>query len=99
MKSKSTCANRTRRLFGSSPCGGAPAIRALTLLDAAAVPDEAVEAPRIDIGPQLARLPDHRLAGAEHEPTVFRHARGEPLEGERLLLGAEVEEDIAAEDD
>src|SRR6476646_1122175 len=98
MKSNSTCANGTRPPFGSSPRGCAPAI-ALAVLDAAAVSDQTVEPAGVDVGAELARLPDDRFAGAEHQPAVFRHARGEPLERQRLLLGTEIQEDVPAEDD
>ena len=48
---------------------------------------------------QLAGLADHRFARAEHQPAVLGHRDGEPLERQRLLLGAEVEQDVAAQDD
>ena len=49
--------------------------------------------------PSLLGLADHRLAGAEHQPAVLGHGAGQPLERQRLLVGAEVEQDVAAQHD
>ena len=49
--------------------------------------------------PSLLGLADHGLPGAEHQPAVLRHRRQQPLEGERLLVRAEIEQDVAAQDD
>ena len=49
--------------------------------------------------PSLLGLADHCFAGAEHQPAVLGHRTGNPFECQRLLLGAEIEEDVAAQDD
>src|SRR6185369_1170088 len=89
---------RMRLGSGSSP-GSGPAIRAAALLDPAAIADQAVQPPRLDVGAELGRLADHRFAGAEHQPAVLGHRPGEPLEGERFLVRAQVEQHVAAQHD
>src|SRR5574338_745057 len=86
-----------RRAFGSSP-GSGPAL-ALTLFDAAAVADKPVEPACIDVGAELVALADHRLPSAEHQPPVLGEAARQPLERQRLLVLAQIEQHVAAQHD
>src|SRR3954452_23093830 len=88
---------RTAMALGSSPGCGAAVGGAL--LDARPVAGQAVEPARLDVRTKLAALADHRLAGAEHQPTVVGHRPGQGFERQRLLLGAEVEQHVATQDD
>src|SRR6476469_7562061 len=88
---------RTTTGLGSSP-SRTPAV-GMALLDAAAVAEQAVEAAGVNVGAKLGRLTDHGFPRAEHQPAVLRHRRHQPVEGDRLLLGAEIEQDVAAQHD
>src|SRR3569623_1175567 len=48
---------------------------------------------------ELVGLPDHRLAGAEHEVAVGRHRLGELIERAPEGVGIEVEQHVAAQYD
>src|SRR3954463_6039600 len=98
MKSKSMVPQwRTAMAAGSSP-GRCPAIGA-ALFDTPAIAHQAVQAPRLDVRAKPIGLPNHGLAGAEHQPPVLGHRSGEPLKGERALFRAEVEQNVTAQDD
>src|SRR5690242_2781529 len=87
-----------KRVVGSSPAGSSPAIP-LALLDPRAVADQPVEPASLDVGAELARLADHSLTRAEHQPAVLGHRGHQTLEREGLLVRAEIEQHIAAQDD
>ena len=59
----------------------------------------AVEAAAIGVGGEAARLADHRLARAEHQPPVWGERRGEAVERKGPFLGAEIEQHVAAQHD
>src|SRR6476620_7897096 len=88
---------RTAMALGSSPGCGAAVGGAL--LDARPVAGQAIEPARLDVRAELAALADHRFPGTEHQPAVLGHRPGQPLERQRLLLGAEVEQHVAAQHD
>src|SRR5437868_610824 len=81
----------------SSP--GCPPVGTCPLFDPRPVARQAVESARADVGAELARLPDDRFSGAKHQPPILRHRTRDSLEREGLLLGAEVEEHVPAEND
>jgi hypothetical protein len=89
MKSKSTLQWRTATAVRSTPGGGSP-IGCNAFLDPCSVSNEPVKAASADVGAQLGRLADHRLARAKHEPSVLRERTGEALESQAFLFRIEV---------
>jgi hypothetical protein len=72
MKSISMRAWHMKQVLGSTPD------RHLRFASSASVSDQAIEAPRVAIGAELAGLSNHRLAGPKHKPTI--RAFFEPLD-------------------
>src|SRR5947209_16453857 len=83
---------------GASRADG-PAIWAAAFLDPAAVADEPVKTAGLHVAGKLVGLANHRLSGPEHKPAVLGHGPGNPLERDLLFFEAQVQKDVAAQDD
>ena len=62
-------------------------------------PIEPIKATRIDVSAKLVGLADHRFSRAKHQPAVFGHRARRAGRTPRFLLRAEIEKDVAAQDD
>ena len=81
----------------SSPSGCTPV--AAALIDAGTVADQAIKTARTGIGAELAGLADYRLPGPQHQPSIVGESAREPLKRQSLFLRAQIQEDVAAQDD